>query len=227
MPLTAERKDFRWRLEGQYVTVEPDAFVKKCVEEGLEIIGPFGGYWYAERKLEDGSEMWRANASGRWIYQARRVATQANVAGGPIKLDVTPASGQSIRLISLAAVNSGTNGLVGLVYDEDNASSARLGVIGSAAGTTMFLPSQGAAATASNNTIHSLGLIIAAGEKLSVEQSGAGAQNDMLTVAVVLELLGNSTEPTWSVARSTNAGDVTLASSTIGSNVVTPLLEGV
>ena len=170
-----------------------------------------------------------AIGTGHWLYQARRVATQANVAGGAVIVDISPAAGQTVRLVSLGARNSGTNTLNIFIYDEDNAINpyqAYLANVGSAAGNTFHLPSLGSAASASANIESSQNIYVAAGQKLSIVQTGAGAQNDTLTVAVTLVLIGSSVEPTWDKSRSTNAADVTLSASTITSNVVTPLLAG-
>ena len=153
------------------------------------------------------------------LYQARRVATQANAAGGAVVIDITPAAGQTIRLISLVATNSGTNDMVVETVDEDNARSGYFGAVASAAAVKINLPTIGAAGSSSSNLATSENLRIPVGEKLVVKQSGAGAQNDTLTVAVVLELIGNGTEPTWSKARSTNEADVTLAANTISTPI--------
>ena len=213
-------KAFRWRREDAYITVEPDAFAKKVHEDGLTVKGPFGGYWYAMVSTTEGQELWRTNASGRWLYQARRVATQANVAGGAVKVDITPAAGQTLKLIAADMINSGTNAAICSILDEDNAAATNiLANVASGAATRYSLPSIGSAATATGNATNSTDVIIMAGQKLSFWQSGAGAQNDTLTVAVVLELIGSGVEPTWSKARSTNEADVTLAANTISTPI--------
>ena len=149
-----------------------------------------------------------------YLYQARRVATQANAAGGAIIVDISVAAGQIAKLVSLQILNSGTNSLYCYLYDEDVAESNRLGGVGSAAGNRLEFPSIGANANAAGNFASSEGLLLGPGQLLSVFQLGAGIQNDTLTVAVTL-LLSTNTAPTWSKARSTNEADVTLAASTI------------
>ena len=150
-----------------------------------------------------------------WIYQARRVATQANAAGGAIVIDISLASGQCGRLIAAYTNNSGNNSLYVEIQDEDNAYTTSIGSVGAAAANTLRLPSIGSAASATGNVANSTGLIIPSGAKLTFRQAGAGVQNDTLTVGIVLELFNLPTVPTWSKDRSTNAADVTLAASTI------------
>lgn len=150
-----------------------------------------------------------------WIYQARRIAQQTNAAGGAITIDIAANAGQIIRLLALKALNSGNNGLYVNVYDEDNALANKYAIIGAAAATTCHLPAIGTDASTSNNNASSIDLILAPGEKLSIVQSGAGVQNDTLTVAVKMELFNVRTSPTWDKSRSTNQADVTLAASTI------------
>ena len=155
-----------------------------------------------------------------WAYQARRVATQANAAGGAVVIDISPAAGQAFRVVAVYGKNSGTNVIQCRVLDEDNAANTYLAYLGSAAANYFHLPFSGSTTTSSGNIGSSQGLMVCPGQKLEISQTGAGAQNDTLTVAVTLELIGSATEPTWSVARSTNAGDVTLAASTIGTNPI-------
>ena len=151
----------------------------------------------------------------RTFYQARRVATQANAAGGAVIIDITPAAGQAMRIVELYAINSGTNSLYFDVADEDNAYGARFAAVGSAAGTQARAPNVGTSGAATDNLTGSADFIVPAGKKLVIRQLGAGAQNDTLTVAVVFELIGNPAVPTWAKDRSTNEADVTLAASTI------------
>lgn len=149
------------------------------------------------------------------MYTARRVATQANAAGGAIVVDITCAAGQMMRIESAYAANSGTNTLQMKVHDGDNAMRAYLANVGSAASNYLSIPSPGAAASASGNLVDSKDLYVLAGEKFTIMQGAAGAQNDTMTIAVVIELYGSAAEPTWSKARSTNEANVTLAASTI------------
>jgi len=155
------------------------------------------------------------------IYQARRVATQANAAGGKIIIDINGNPGQIMRIVSLLAYNSGTNTLNIMIVDEDWGSGPRCGYLASAAGNSMALPSIGSPATATSNSIDTNNLLIAPGQYLSIQQSEAGIQNDTLTVYLTLELFNSRTAPNWSIIRSTNAGNVTLAASTISAGNTT------
>lgn len=150
-----------------------------------------------------------------YLYQARRVATQANAAGGAIKIDITVAAGQVAKLIGVSMINSGTNGILVNALDEDGVTQIqRIASVGSGAGTYISLPTIGSVATATQNMATSEGLLIGPGSSLALDQTGAGAQNDTSTIGIML-LLSTNTEPTWSKARSTNQADVTLAASTI------------
>lgn len=161
-----------------------------------------------------------------FIYQARRVATQANVGGGPVIIDVSLATGQIARIIGGRALNSGTNTALGYIIDEDNAVTTTIGTTTSGAGSNSQYPSIGSGATATANIASSVDFILPAGAKLSFQQSGAGAQNDTFTVALILELLNDPTIPTWDKSRSTNPADVTLAASTISAaNTIQPIVR--
>ena len=167
----------------------------------------------------------RRDPSGNiaWMYQARRVATQANAAGGKVLVDIAVPSGTVARLVVARADNSGTNSIAWRLYDEDDELMATLGVVGSAGATNLSVPTIGTA-PATNNNIHSLGQLIPPGAKFTAEQSGAGAQNDTLTIAIIL-LMSSPVEPTWVKTRSTNVADVTIAASTISAaNTLQPVL---
>lgn len=150
----------------------------------------------------------------RYLWTARRVATQANPAGGAIALDITFGANCVAELVNALQVNSGTNTCAIWTMDEDFANMGRMAVVGSAAGTSVYVPSIGTDASVSANRINSTGIIVGPGQNFSILQSGAGAQNDTMTVGVCFLLTTNET-PTWSVARSTNPANVTLAASTI------------
>jgi len=196
------------------LTLDQDAFMRLVTENHLQVEGPTGGYLYTGKQGKDGWETFRTPNNPWYLYQARRVATQANAAGGAILIDLATAPGQIAKLLHARVVNSGNNGLQAYIYDEDNAAEAYLLVIGAAAGTSASLPSIGSAATASANNANTKDLMFGPGQKLSFLQTAAGAQNDTLTLGITL-LLTTATEPSWSVARSTNPGNVTLAANTI------------
>ena len=149
------------------------------------------------------------------IYQARRATQQENLAGGAIKVDVTLATGQMARLIAASGTNTGTNSAYIHLRDEDAALTDTLCAVASAAGTMAAAPCAGQAGASSGGAIAAQGLILPAGAMLSFEQAGAGAQHDYLQVAVVLELIGDFSIPTWAKSRSTNEADVTIGASSI------------
>lgn len=197
-------------------TLEPDTFARKVIEDRLEVRGPIRGYLYAARSGQKDDVLYRTYASKKWVYQSRIVYQQTNVAGGVITADYAVASGQLARIISVKALNSGNNGIVVVVNDEDNAEhSMRLVSVAAGGGTYGGVPNIGAAGSTSAHLMDSLGFVLAPGQKLTISQTAAGVQNDTLTVAMTLELYNLPTLPTISVARSTNPGDVTQAASTI------------
>jgi len=156
--------------------------------------------------------------SGRlaWLYQARRVATQGNAAGGAIKIDIGLATGQMAELVTLRAYNSGNNRVQGWVCDEDYECHAGFFIdTTTGIGTNGNVPSIGTSATGATNIIYSAGLKMGPGQLMALHQTAAGVQNDTLIISMTLLLFNKPTEPTWSKARSTNAANVTLAASTI------------
>lgn len=196
-------------------TLTAAEFAQKVLENGLRVVGPYEGYVYCALDSDDGYDLFKAYQAKRWVWQSRIVFTQTNAAGGAIKADYSVATGQVARLVSAFTINSGTNGIVVYKRDEDNASNSYLAVIASAAGTSTYLPSIGAAASTAQNIINSTGMMLFPGEKLSFEQTAAGAQNDNMTQCVTLELFNLGTEPTISKARSVNAADVTQGTDSI------------
>jgi len=147
-------------------------------------------------------------AKAQWyIYQARRVATQANAAGGAQKIDIIMGANQTGILLHGRAVSSGTATNLVNIYDEDTAYHAMLTVT---AATTLNFPIVG---IATGQKVY-----LAPGQKLAIEQQSAGNQGDTLTISVTM-LLSSSIEPTWDKSRSANAADVTLAPSTISAAI--------
>lgn len=132
-------------------------------------------------------------------------------------IDITIAAPNTAVVERLYALNSGNNSLVFRLTDEDNNTGALLASVGAAASNSLQIPSIGSAASAAGNIMETLGFTVGPGEKLTSLQTGAGAQNDTMTVnvALLLPITASSTDITWSVARSTNPGSVTLADSTI------------
>lgn len=104
-------------------------------------------------------------------------------------------------------------------YDEDSAVAAYFASVGSVANPFMVIPSIGTAASASANIRNTTRVILPPGSILTAMTGEAGAQNDTLTVAIELLLpitaASDGSDVSWSIARSTNPSDVTLAASTI------------
>lgn len=147
-------------------------------------------------------------------YHARRVATQGNAAGGAIVLDLTCTV--PFYVLRLSAINSGTNTLRVAIGDEDGNTIAMWGSLSSAAANNLTIPRSYTATTSTIviDSSHLLSNLVAPGSTLTVFQSEAGVQND--TLAVSIQCLMQRQEPlTWDKSRSTNAANVTLATSTI------------
>lgn len=150
-----------------------------------------------------------------YFYQARCVAQQTNAAGGVIKVRISPATGSVLRVVDVRITNSGNNGAEILKLDEDNQETIYFAGVSAAAAAKASIPqssSQGATSTA---LVESASGMIAQGQKLELRNTAAGVQNDTLTIHVLLEIIGVVTAPTWDKDASTNAADVTLATSTI------------
>lgn len=157
-----------------------------------------------------------------WIYQARRVATDANAAGNPMIVDVSLASGQLARLISAqcVSVTVATHTLACYLLDEDNAIHAPLALRVTAATNSFNLPSIGVVSSDTNNLINSVGLIIPSAAKLAFQTGTASANaGDTLTIGMVLELFNVNTVPTWVHTRSTDTANITLAANTIAAEI--------
>ncbi len=151
---------------------------------------------------------------GVWFFRAS--VAQANGAGGAIVVDFFPLQGQTMIVMIATGENSGTNGLQINRTDEDNETIA-LTAIASAAGTKSGIPQQVASSTTSALRVDSTPIevrLFRANDGLTIEQTGAGAQNDTLIVTL-RALLSSNTRPIVSKARSTNAGDVTIATPTV------------
>ncbi len=152
---------------------------------------------------------------GVWFYRA--LVTQANGAGGAIVVDLVPVAGMDMIVVMASGVNSGTNDLKMERTDEDNNVAAVFYSVASAAGTKGIIPQSTAfseTSTLGMNTVPLETRIFRAGDKLTVRQTGAGAQNDTLLV-VVRAFLSSAERPIVTKARSTNSGDVTIATPTV------------
>lgn len=156
-----------------------------------------------------------------WLYQAQRVTTNTNAAGGQILIDITVPAGTTAKLIALNAymVTTGTHTFYAYLEDEDFTGTNHnvlLANTGAAAASKAFaLPSIGTASNASGSIANSLGLLIGPGSSITIDAAAAsGVANDHVDIFVIL-LMSTPTAPTWSKARSANAADVTIAASTI------------
>lgn len=185
------------------------------IEERLRVVES-GGYLYAQREGVKEDVLYRTYGPKMcMIYQARRVAQQTNAGGGAIVIDI--AAETPFEILGVRALNSGNNSIIVATYDEDNAFGVQWANVGAAAGTSAYLPSVGSTAGAAANIAQSTKCTVPPGSVLAAAQGGAGVQNDTLTLYVVLKfpITAQLGDITWSVARSTNFTDVTLAASTI------------
>lgn len=151
---------------------------------------------------------------GLWMY--RSVTTQANGAGGAIVLDFVPLQGMTMMVLSVVGINSGTNTLRIQRVDEDNSIPTQWVSVASGAGTIASVPRASTVAGTGRiaDSSYVPALLIRADDKLTVTQTGAGAQNDTLEVSI-RALLSSNTLPIISKGRSTNQADVTIATPTV------------
>ena len=149
-----------------------------------------------------------------YLYQARRVATQANAGGGAIIVDVALASGQIARgVMGRVILGSANNGISLNVVDEDNSAAVFIGTVATGANRNAQFPSVGQT-VGMDNASFTGNLYLGPGQKFSSANMGVGAAGDTMTLAIQM-WLNTPVEPTWSKERSTNPADVTLAASTI------------
>ncbi len=152
---------------------------------------------------------------GIWAFRAS--VEQANGAGGAIVLDIAPAVGDTMIIISAKGANSGTNSLDMTRIDEDQAEVARYVDVASAASTAGIMPQSVSNAAASASVIDSTNILerlFRGDDVFSIFQTGAGAQFDTLVITI-RALLSSSSIPTVSKARSTNQVDVTIVAPTV------------
>jgi hypothetical protein len=200
------------------ILLDKDAFARKVFEGDLKT-HEINGYIYAGVHEKSGWVLYRTyGPKWMYVYQARRVATQANAGGGAMVIDISPTV--LARVLQMQIASAGANHSMAIrSYDEDNAVAGYLASVGSVANPFMVIPSVGVAATASGNIRDTTNLHVAPGMKLTAMTLEAGAQNDTLTTAVTMLLpitaASDGSDVTWSKARSTNEADVTLADSTI------------
>jgi hypothetical protein len=194
-----------------------DAFMRLVTQEHLQVEGPSAGYLYTGKRGAHGWELYKTADNPWYLYQARRVATNASANGNPIILDIAIPTGVVAKLQAgyVLQTTAGTHALSVTLLDEDNALMGNYGSAATAASLNLSLPVPFSTAAATGNGANSVGMMIGPGQKLTFATTGASANaNDAMTVGLVL-LLSQPIEPTWSYARSTDAANITLADSTI------------
>lgn len=152
---------------------------------------------------------------GYWAYRA--IATQVNAGGGAIVLDVKPATGATMIVMAAIGTNSGTNTLQIARVDEDDNDAQIFVLVGSAGGTEGAIPQISDRTTTSTAMSDSTPIetrLFRGDDMFTVRQSGAGAQNDTLTLRIRALLSPGSLKPVVAKDRSTNEADVTIATPT-------------
>ncbi len=152
---------------------------------------------------------------GMWMYRVS--VAQANAGGGAIVVDFVPVAGVSMIVTFVRAENSGTNGLQILRVDEDNSVGPFYASVSSAATTQAVIPQSFSGATTDGVTFDSTDLFtrfFRANDKFTVQQTGAGAQNDTLVINL-RAFLSCAERPIVTKGRSTNPSDVTIGTPSV------------
>ncbi len=152
---------------------------------------------------------------GMWFYRAS--IAQANAAGGAIVVDFVPVQGVTMIIASCHAINSGTNSLTMKRTDEDNNQNPFFLSISSGATTEGGLPRVSPSGSTDTGIIGTEAIetrMFRADDKFTIAQTGAGAQNDTLIV-VIRAFLSSAERPIVTKGRSTNQGNVTIATPTV------------
>ncbi len=152
---------------------------------------------------------------GMWYYRVS--IAQANGAGGAIFVDFAPVAGQTMIIMRCHAINSGTNGLRMSSNDEDNVDAPLYLFISSAANVEGGLPRLSPSGSTDTGIVGTEPIetrMFRQGDKFSIAQTGAGAQNDTMLVTI-RAFLSSAERPIVLKARSTNPGDVTIATPTV------------
>ncbi len=144
-----------------------------------------------------------------WVYRAS--VAQANGAGGAIVLDFPPAVDDTMIITQAYAINSGTNALEMRRTDEDNNQNILYLSVASAATVEATIPRTFSETGDSgfHDSTDPMTRLYRGDDIFTIQQTGAGAQNDTLIVAL-RAFLSSFTIPTVSKARSTNSADVTI-----------------
>ena len=161
-----------------------------------------------DRMMDDhkGKNVW-------WLYQARRINTQTNGAGGALVTRISFPAGQVGKILACTVTGTASAGstLSAFRQDEDGNNVAKLGAMAAGASRTLALPTVGAVATTNDNVVETNEMLFGPGEFLTFPTTAA-LLNETETVAIVL-LLSTPTIPTWDTTGS--AGTPSLAASTI------------
>ncbi len=154
---------------------------------------------------------------GMWFFRAS--VAQANAGGGAIILDFAPLQGTTMMVLEASGKNSGTNTLNMFRNDEDNNSLGFYLSVASAAATEGAIPRNFNNLASDSSSLSSIpgifgNLTFRGGDQFTIEQTGAGAQNDTLVVQL-RALLSSPVRPIVSKLRSTNQANVTIATPTV------------
>ncbi len=143
-----------------------------------------------------------------YLYQARRVNTQTNGAGGALTTRISMNAGQVGKIVQVYQKGSASATCVTQiwVHDEDGANQCMLKYTAAAANQENHLPLAGGTTYADSN-----GLLIGPGQFLAF-LSSVVLNTETQTVGVAL-LLSTPVEPTWDTTGS--VGTPSLAASTI------------
>lgn len=145
-----------------------------------------------------------------WTAWAQATFTQTNVAGGAIVVDITPGAGNEFDVMTALGQNSGTNTVQMLHLLVNGTAQVFYVAVASAAATTGTFPHDTQGGTTTGSIVSSIRPVIVSGrEAFTIQQTGAGVQNDTMVIQVRVRLKHKSQLPTVSIARSTNPGSVT------------------
>ncbi len=152
---------------------------------------------------------------GLWMYRAS--IAQANGAGGAIVMDVVPLQGTTMIVMSALGENDGASNGIQIVRSDEDGNEIMFTSIASAGQTKTGIPQSVPSSTTSAVRVDSTPMetrVFRANDRLTIQQTGAGAQNDTLVIQI-RAFLSSADRPIVSKGRSTNPGDVTIATPTV------------
>lgn len=156
-------------------------------------------------------DAWLAGATA----QMSVTYTQANAAGGAVKCEISPLAGNEFIILGFRGINSGTNGFSANLESATGATTANqisIGNVASGAGTVMNMGIGSVSTTAFSTSNVGSGisfpLLVSGTQALSLNQIGAGAQNDTVSWFVIIRVKGAL--PTVTHANSTNPANVSV-----------------